>query len=147
MKLAAACHFTTRKGGVAVQTWIAEAPVVIVACGSEGEATVTYFKEDQPIIAQGWDISKEMESGSVRFESWLPYDLAIALDHLTLAAVEEGLGTCWIGGLNEKEMKTLLAVPEDMRVPVVMPVGYPVSWPTPRPRKPLEEIVCYDVYS
>ena len=146
-KLAAACHYATHKGGAAAQTWIAEAPVVIVACGSEGEAAVTYFKEDQPVIAQGSDVSEERESGSVRFESWLPWDLAIALDHLTLVAVEEGLGTCWIGGLNEKEIKDLLAVPEEMRVPIVMPVGYPVSWPTPRPRKPLGEIVCYDRYS
>lgn len=63
-----------------------------------------------------------------------------------LAAVEEGLGTCWIGGLNEKEIKALLEVPEEMRVSVVMPVGFPVSWPNPRPRKALEEIVCYDRY-
>ena len=145
--VAAACHFGTHKGGKGTQPWLAEAPAVIVACGSEGEAAVTYFSEDQPVIAQGWDISDEMRSGSVQFESWLPWDLAIALDHLTLAAVGEGLGTCWIGGLNEREIKKLLGIPEEMRVPVVMPVGYPVSVPDPRPRKPLGEIVCYDRYS
>ena len=146
-KLALACHYATISGGSRVQRWIAEAPVVIVACGSEKEAAVTYYKDGEHFIAFGWDIAEEMKSGSIKYESWLPWDLAIALDHLTLAAVEEGLGTCWIGGLNEREIKELLSVPDDIRVPVVMPVGYPVSWPGPRPRKPLDEIVCYDEYS
>lgn len=29
-----------------------------------------------------------------------PVDIAIAVDHMTLAAVAEGLGTCWIGALS-----------------------------------------------
>ena len=74
-------------------------------------------------------------------------DLAIAMDHLTLTAAEEGLGTCWIAVLDEREIKKLLSVPEDIRVLVVMPVGYTDSWPEPRPRKTLEEIVCYGKYS
>jgi len=74
-------------------------------------------------------------------------DLAIAMDHLTLVAAEEGLGTCWIAAIDEREIKKLLSVPEDMRVLVVMPVGFTDSWPEPRPRKALEEIVCYDTHS
>jgi nitroreductase len=128
------------------QKWIAEAPVVIVACGSEKEAAVRYYRDGQAIIGVGWDIEAEMEDGSIEYESCLPMDLAIALDHLTLAAVEEGLGTCWIGALNEHQVKELLSVPDDVRAALVMPIGYPVSWPEPRPRKPIEEIVCYEKY-
>jgi len=129
------------------QKWIAEAPVVIVACGSEKEAAVRYYRDDQAIIGVGWDIEEEMEDGSIEYESCVPIDLAIALDHLTLAAVEEGLGTCWIAALNEYQVKELLSVPDDMRAALVMPIGYPVSWPDARPRKPIEEIVCYERYS
>ena len=35
------------------------------------------------------------------YESMGIWDLAIALDHLSLAALEEGLGTCWIGAADE----------------------------------------------
>ncbi len=146
-KLASACHFSTLSGELSFQEWIAEAPVVIVACGSEKEGAVMCYRDGQSIIADGWTIAEELKKGPLEYESWLPWDLAIALDHLTLAAAEEELGTCWIGGLNEREIKELLSVPDDIRVPVVVPVGYPVSWPDPRPRKPLEEIICYDKYS
>lgn len=136
-KLAAAC---------CGQKFIAEAPVVIVACGSEKEAAAGYYKDGQRIIADGWAVAEEMKKGPVEYESCLPLDLAIALDHLTLTAVEEDLGTCWVGALDERQVKELLSVPDDMRAPLVMPIGYPVSWPNPRPRKPLEEIICYEKY-
>ena len=129
------------------QTFIAEAPVVIVACGSEKEAAARYYKDGQIIAADGWAVAQEMERGTVEYESCLPADLAIALDHLTLAAVEEGLGTCWIGSLDERQVKGLLSIPDDMRAPIVMPIGYPTSWPDPRPRKPLDEIICYERYN
>jgi nitroreductase len=78
----------------------------------------------------------------------MPWDLAIALDHLSLAAVEEGIGTCWVGGFSEDEVKELLSIPDDVSAHLIMSVGYPaLSWPNPRPRKPLEEIICYDRYS
>jgi nitroreductase len=129
------------------QKWIAEAPVVIVACGSEKDAAVRYYRDARAITAVGWDIEEEMKNGSMDYESFVPIDLAIALDHLTLAAAEEGLGTCWIGALDEVQVKKLLSVPDDMRAPLATPIGYPVSWPDPKSRKPLEEIVCYDTYS
>lgn len=62
-KLAAACHYATRKGGAPAQTWIAEAPVVIVACGSDGEAAVTCFKGHQPVIAQGGTSRRRRRAG------------------------------------------------------------------------------------
>ena len=85
--------------------WMADAPVTIVACGF-------------PRLAYP-------RMGG-RYSS-LDIDLAIALDHLTLAAVEEGLGTCWIGAFFEEQVKSLLAVPEDARVLAMMPLGYPAS--------------------
>lgn len=144
-KLASACRwYPGRPQG---QAFVAEAPVVIVACGSEGSAVVRYYKDEGMTLAIGRDVPTEVDKESAEYQSTMEIDLAIALDHLTLVAAEEGLGTCWVAALDEREIKRLLAVPDDRRVLVVMPVGYTDSWPEPRPRKPLERIICYDKYS
>jgi nitroreductase len=72
--------------------------------------------------------------------------MGIAFDHLSLAALAEGLGTCWIAGINEHKVKEILSVPDGVRASVAMVLGYPDESPDPRPRKSLEEIVCYDKY-
>ena len=56
-----------------------------------------------------------------------PIDVAIAMDHLSLAAVAEGLGTCWIGAFDEKMVKDLLGIPPAMRVVQLMPLGWPAD--------------------
>jgi nitroreductase len=78
-----------------------------------------------------------------------PIDVAIAVDHMTLAAVEEGLGTCWIGAFYEDKVKEILGVPQTVRVVALLPLGYPaepakMAQAVSKPRKPLEEIVVYD---
>jgi nitroreductase len=74
-------------------------------------------------------------------------DLAIAVDHMTLVAAEEGLGTCWIGAFSQDEVRHLLEVPESHTVVAVLPLGYPADSPRPKTRKALEEIVCYETFS
>jgi len=54
-----------------------------------------------------------------------PIDVAIAIDHMTLRAVELGLGTCWIGAFSENEVKKLLGIPAPVRVVELLTVGYP----------------------
>ncbi len=75
-----------------------------------------------------------------------PIDLAIALDHMILAATSEGLGTCWIGAFNEEAVKQALGIPQDVRVVALTPIGYPAERAKERPRKDLKEIVSYDKY-
>ncbi len=87
------------------QTWMAEAPVTIVGCGFPDQA----YKR-----MGGYGNSVDV-------------DLAIALDHLTLAAVAEGLGTCWIGAFDEAKVKALLGVPQQVKVVAMTPLGYPSS--------------------
>jgi nitroreductase len=85
------------------QTFVEEAPVIIVACADT--------------------------DGHVMMCGQLCYtiDVAIALDHIMLAAVELELGTCWIGAFDEKKVKEILGIPEKIRVVSVMPIGYPVD--------------------
>lgn len=106
------------------QTFLAEAPVLIVTCAIEEEAY-------------------GMMGG---YMNSYPIDIGIAMEHLVLAATEKGLGTCWIGAFKEKLVKDLLEVPEDVRVVAITPLGYPAAEGRLRGRKPLSEIVCYDKY-
>jgi len=87
------------------QTWIAQAPVIVVGCGFPQEA---YHRMG------GYGNSVDI-------------DVAIALDHLTLAAVSEGLGTCWVGAFDEAKIRSLLDIPQQVKVVAMTPLGYPSS--------------------
>ncbi len=76
-----------------------------------------------------------------------PVDLAIAVDHMTLAAVEEGLGSCWIGAFSQEEVKRILNIPQQYIVVTLLPMGYPVHAGGLKSRKTLEEIVSYEPFS
>ena len=71
-------------------------------------------------------------------------DVAIALEHLILAAAAEGLGTCWIGGrFDEEKVKKFTEYPGKYSCCGHNPLGYPAEteMARKRERKPLEEIV------
>jgi nitroreductase len=106
------------------QHFMAKAPVVIVACGFPDEC---YSRMGRYM------------------KSW-PVDVAIALEHLILQAEEENLGTCWIGAFEEKEVKSILGVPEEVKVLALTPLGYPAEKPPSGRRKDLEEIISYEKY-
>ncbi|MBO8126953.1 MAG: nitroreductase family protein [Firmicutes bacterium] len=74
-------------------------------------------------------------------------DLAIAMTQITLAAVEEGLGTCWIGAFDQAKVKELLGIPAEYKVVELMPLGYPADKPRTKIRKRLEEVVAYDRFA
>jgi len=101
------------------QEYLSQAPCVIVMCVNENEC-----------YQQHGDY---MTSFAV--------DGAIFIDHLTLAACAEGLGTCWIAKFNEMEVKKLLNIPDAYRVVVMTPLGYPAEEGKDKGRKPLSEIL------
>ncbi len=105
------------------QIFVAEAPIVIAACSVEKEYV--------------------MSCGQLAY----PIDTAIAVDHMTLQAVEEGLGTCWIGAFDEKKVKEILQIPDNVRVVSLLPIGYPSTIPQSRPRKSLDEIVMWEKWN
>jgi len=72
-------------------------------------------------------------------------DMGIAMEHMVLAATEQGLGTCWIGGqFDEATVKEALGIPHDVRVVALLPVGYPAEAPDAKARKPIDEIVGHE---
>jgi nitroreductase len=100
-----------------LQPFIAEAPVVIAACAPQAG------------------------------RKWNQVDCAIAVDHMTLVAYEEGLGTCWIGAFEPGPVKELLGIPEPVELVVLLTLGYPAQAGTFRGRKSLDEVTCYERYT
>jgi nitroreductase len=104
------------------QDWITQAPVVIVAVATQPEPMMIC---DVPAYA---------------------VDLAIAIDHITLAAVDEGLGTCWIGAFSQEATRKILKVPAKYKIVALLPLGYPKEPGRPKNRKSLNEIICYETF-
>jgi nitroreductase len=69
-------------------------------------------------------------------------DAAIALDHLSLAAVELGLGTCWVGWFHRRKAGRILGIGRGAEVVLLMTVGYPAGEPpAARGRKMAAELI------
>ncbi len=67
-------------------------------------------------------------------------DVAIAVEHLCLAATEQGLGTCWVCNFDAKRCHQLFQMPETEEPVVIIPIGYPATGLTSRVRKASEEL-------
>lgn len=73
-------------------------------------------------------------------------DVSIALSYMMLEAHEQGLGTCWLGMFDTNMVRAILDIPDDVMVAAMTPLGYPAEEPKARPRKELNDVVCYNRY-
>ena len=73
-------------------------------------------------------------------KNYADIDATIAMDHLILAATEEGLATCWIAAFKVSVVKTILNLPHGMEPVALTPLGYPLVIPEFTYRKPPEEL-------
>ncbi len=104
------------------QSFIGEAPVVIVACGTESKSVMGCGQPTHTV------------------------DVSIACAYMLLQAYELGLGTCWIGAFEQDETKKILNIPEQVRAVAMIPLGYPNESPSKKFRKRLDQIVCFEKY-
>jgi nitroreductase len=95
------------------------------------------FVGEAPVLIAGVD---DMQ------QKWSRVDLSIALDHLSLAALDFGLGTCWVGAFDPERLAAYLEVPAGKVITVCMSLGYPDESPETRPRKPMDELVFWNSY-
>jgi len=111
--------------------WLKNAPVLVIACADP------------------------TDSGTHNGIEYYTVDVAIALEHLVLAATNVGLGTCWIGGFHEEKIKESLEIPKRIKVIALTPLGYPADKKTfaaktikmiigSEKRKSLDEIVHHE---
>ena len=106
------------KKKITEHVWATEAPVIIVGCADQ------------------------KESGKMHGQHYYMMDMGISMEHLILAATEQGLGTCWIGKFfDEKTVRKTLNIPKNFKVVAMTPLGYPDEIPAGKQRKNLEEIV------
>ena len=109
------------------QTFIEEAPVVIVVCANPMQSSKGY--------------------GSRGTNLYCIQDTAAATQNILLAAHAMGLAACWIGAFNEEEAKKVLGVPDELRPIAIVPVGHPAEKPRARPRRHLNEITHRETFS
>lgn len=68
-------------------------------------------------------------------------DVAIAVEHLCLAATEQGLGSCWVCNFDAQRCHELFEMPDAEEPAVIIPLGYPAAASaTPKTRKEPEEV-------
>lgn len=106
------------------QSFIEEAPVVIVVCADEERSASGYGSRGRTL--------------------YCIQDTAAAIQNIHLAAYALGLSTCWVGAFREDEARKILKIPEGVRPVAIIPVGYPAESPTPRSRRPLKQIIHYE---
>ena len=111
----------TELGRLYGRDWFVQAPLIICACG---------------MPAKSWVRSDGKNYNDV--------DVAIAMDHLVLAAANLGLGTCWIAAFDPAAVREVLGLPDDVEPIALTPLGYPADEPTPKKRKALSELVRYE---
>jgi len=100
------------------KTWVMQAPLIIIGLGNRKTAWKRYNGTSSHVI-----------------------DVTIAMEHLVLAATNEGLGTCWVCAFDQEAMHTALELDDDWEVVVLSPLGYPDESPEIRERKAVSEIV------
>lgn len=108
--------------------WFKTAPVYIVACGDRNESWV-----------------RQSDS-----KNHCDIDVAIAVEHLCLAATAQGIGTCWVCNFDTRLCRETLGLPEHVEPIAIIPVGYPNLQDTgtevSKKRKAINEIVKWENY-
>lgn len=102
------------------QSFIARAPLVVVGCTDNR-------------------ISNRYGERGVYLYS--VQDVAVSIMGMMLVALEEGLGTVWLGAFHEEEVARALDLPPDLRPVAIVPVGYPEKVPEAPPRVSKKEAV------
>ncbi len=106
--------------------WFKEAPVVIAVCTQPKKA---------------WHRNKHDD------RCYADLDAAIAADHMTLAAAELGLGTCWVGAFDPKIVRAVLKTPRSAEPLILLTLGHPNEKGRPKVRKSIDELVSYETWS
>lgn len=84
--------------------WFRTAPVILVFCGDH---------------SAGWKRGDGKDHTDI--------DVAIIADHITLAAADKGLGTCWICNFDTHACSRILDLPPNLEPVAYMSLGYPSS--------------------
>lgn len=129
--------------------FIVKAAVVFVCCADLTAITAQNTRMTELLQTGAFDgvevdrsnpaalVSPELDARAI--EAYLSLNVAIAVEHIVLKAVDLGLGSCWLGRFSRKKVKELLGLGENILPVALLPVGYPDQSPEARPRMPLDK--------
>ena len=130
--------------------FIAKASVIFVCCADLTAMTTRDNRVGELLnegVFEGVDIdmndpaatSPVMDDAAVK--AYLSMNVAIAIEHIVLKAVDLGLGSCWLGRFDRNKVKELLSLDDSIYPVVLLPVGHPDQSPKERPRFALDKLV------
>lgn len=137
------------------QAFIAEASVVFVCCADMGgylDGVVSGLQdlgkigaiEDRIVEIVLDRTDRMMKMNLDQFGQRIAFNVAIAIEHIILRALDFGLGTCWIRLLDEQAIRAIFGWDDTISVVALLPIGYPDESPAPRKKRSIEEIVIDD---
>ncbi|MGQ9586911.1 MAG: nitroreductase family protein [Thermoplasmata archaeon] len=109
-------HFVVVRGQAPIEELgivpklIGNVPTLIVACGDPDK------------------------SGNMEGKPYYMADVTKAVEHIVLAAWEQGLGTCWVGAFKEDRVRQALGITAHIRMVALLPIGYPADKESVRTR-------------
>lgn len=114
------------------QKWMTDAPVFIV-CVADVSCRIP---DAEGLLMDESEACHELKQ--------VIRDTAVAIEHILLQATQIGLASCWTGWYEQSEIKEILGIPSDKYVVGVVTLGYGAENPSPRKRKELKELVCFE---
>lgn len=134
------------------QSFIAKAPVVIICCADiKGylDGTVSGIQDlgrigavEDRIVKILTDRAGQMKSYTIdQIGPGLAVNVAIAIEHMILRALDFGLGTCWVRLLDGEMIRNIFGWYDNMFVVALLPIGFPDEFPDPRKRLPVEALL------
>ena len=135
------------------QKFVVTAPVVMVCCGDLLSWKTTKKRTQELLHKENINLSSECETAlndrmdkaiAAEIHERIPTTLlnvAIAIEHIVLEAVELGLGSCWIRLFDENKIKQLLNLPDHICVAALLPIGIPDEKPAHRPRLTIPNLI------
>jgi len=134
------------------QSFIAKAPVVIVCCADVRgylDGTVSGVQDLGKIGAVEDRVVKILCKSASHLKTLpveqigpqISFNVAIAIEHMVLRALDFGLGTCWIRLLDRQKVNAIFGWDEWIQTVALLPIGYPAENPSPRKRMKTEDLL------
>ena len=97
------------------------------------------------ITHEGTNITSKIGSG-IKDKDFPIMDLGIASAYITLAAEDEGIGSCILGWFDEKKIKELAGIPQKKRLMLIISLGYASKPKRNKVRKEWGKVVSFEKY-
>jgi len=134
------------------QKFVSQAPVVLVVCanvqayldgrvsGVQDLGEIGVFDEEIcEILHKTTKAKSQLKIEDL--QKSVAFNIAIAIEHIALRALDFGLGTCWMRLIDEKAIREYFGWNKNLYPVAVLPIGYPDEAPSSRKRHPIEDLI------